>query len=649
MFESRLNAPWHVARRAAVALVCTLALSLSATAALADPPGRVGRVAETQGTVWMQDDVRGEWVAASRNRPLTSGDRLSLKPGARAVVHIGSGTLRLDGDTDLEVLALDDRVVRLHLHEGSVALQLPVTESAREFEITTSEGRVQTLQRSHYRVDRRDGRTAVTAWDGNLRFISRDANIDVYSGQRSEFAEDRGQTRVTQLSMGRDGFTEWVVASEREYGGYAAQQQYLSPEMTGSYDLHRHGYWETHPQYGPVWSPRRVSADWAPYRHGQWTWIAPWGWTWVDDEPWGFTPFHYGRWVQWNNRWSWTPGTYTARPVYAPALVAWFGGSNFSVSVSSGPHVGWVPLAPFEVFNPWYTASTVYVTAVNVSPWRTMRGYHDHHHTRGHGHGGGYHHGSYAHHDQRGFTAVPQQVLTDRRPVRPDVITPYQATVWRGGGAAAATVAPTVVPAPGRPGDGRGLERGERRDGQRGDDRIAAVPVFVPPPLAPRQATAVPAQAPGTQREIPWMRGGGVAARPSMAAPEGLPQGGLPQVTQPPVVQPQVVQQPSITQPRWERQPNIVQTQPAPQPFPQRQVIPQPQVERQPPQMVPQAPVMQPRVVQPQPQPMPQQLPQPQMQPRPAPQAERAPPRQGGMRQDDDDRSQRRGGNPVFR
>ena len=24
---------------------------------------------------------------------------------------------------------------------------------------------------------------------------------------------------------------------------------------------------------------------------------APWGWTWVDDAPWGFAPFHYGRWV----------------------------------------------------------------------------------------------------------------------------------------------------------------------------------------------------------------------------------------------------------------------------------------------------------------------------------------------------------------
>ena len=30
---------------------------------------------------------------------------------------------------------------------------------------------------------------------------------------------------------------------------------------------------------------------------GRWVWTEPWGWTWVDDQPWGFAPSHYGRWV----------------------------------------------------------------------------------------------------------------------------------------------------------------------------------------------------------------------------------------------------------------------------------------------------------------------------------------------------------------
>ncbi len=470
-----------------------LATLLFAASALADPPGRVGRVAESYGAVWMADDQRGEWIAASRNRPVTTGDRLSLQPGARAVVHIGSGTLRLDGDSELEVLQLDDRAVRLVLHAGAAALQLPSSESAREFQISTVDGRVTALQRSHFRVDRHDNTTIVTAWDGSLRFESSDSSLDIPQGQRAELWQDAGRTHYSWGRVDRDEFTDWVVASERRASGGLAQR-YVSPEMTGAEDLHRHGDWDQHPQYGAVWYPRSVSSDWAPYRDGQWTWVSPWGWTWVDNAPWGFAPFHYGRWVQWRSRWVWAPGSYVARPTYAPALVAWFGGPNLTVSVSSGAHVGWVPLAPFEVYAPWYAASAVYASHINVSPWRHVSGYHGHRYSdyanRGH---------------QGGFTVVPQRVLHERHPIRQDVITPQQATVWRGGpvvnSGGGASVASSLPPgrsvSPGQPG--------------RGNDRVAAVYVPPAPPALSARAVA-PAQPPGVSRAVPWVRNGATAA-----------------------------------------------------------------------------------------------------------------------------------------
>src|SRR6266849_2839587 len=88
------------------------------------------------------------------------------------------------------------------------------------------------------------------------------------------------------------------------------------------------------PSYGAVWYPQAVPADWAPSRYGHWRWVEPWGWTWIDDQPWGFAPFHYGRWAYIGNRWGWTPGVIVARPVYAPALVAFIGGANWSLSLS---------------------------------------------------------------------------------------------------------------------------------------------------------------------------------------------------------------------------------------------------------------------------------------------------------------------------
>ena len=116
--------------------------------------------------------------------------------------------------------------------------------------------------------------------------------------------------------------------------------------------------------------PRGVSAEWAPYTTGHWAWVRPWGWTWVDDAPWGFAPFHYGRWVYHRNAWCWAPGTYVARPVYAPALVAWIGAPGASVSLSIGAGaaaVGWFPLAPREVYVPAYRASPRYVQQVNIT------------------------------------------------------------------------------------------------------------------------------------------------------------------------------------------------------------------------------------------------------------------------------------------
>ena len=97
--------------------------------------------------------------------------------------------------------------------------------------------------------------------------------------------------------------------------------------------------------------------------------IAPWGWTWVDDEPWGYAPFHYGRWAFTPAGWVWIPGPPALRPVYAPALVAWVGGPRFGVSigVGVGPSVGWFALGPGEVWVPAYRASPAYFSRVNVS------------------------------------------------------------------------------------------------------------------------------------------------------------------------------------------------------------------------------------------------------------------------------------------
>ena len=128
----------------------------------ADPPGRVGRVAETFGQVWLYSPDTGEWIGALRNRPVTTGDRLATDNGARVEIDLGSTTLRLDSGSELEVQRLDDNQVSLFLHNGSAALRVRDAQAVGEFEMMTNEGHLSVLTPGRYRFDRFDQSTHLT-------------------------------------------------------------------------------------------------------------------------------------------------------------------------------------------------------------------------------------------------------------------------------------------------------------------------------------------------------------------------------------------------------------------------------------------------------------------------------------------------------
>ncbi len=165
-----------------------------------------------------------------------------------------------------------------------------------------------------------------------------------------------------------DEFDRWASDRDRRYDN-SVSARYVSQDVVGYQDLDANGTWRVDATYGNVWVPNRVAAGWAPYRDGHWAWIDPWGWTWVDDAPWGFAVSHYGRWTNLRGTWGWVPGPVRSQAYYAPALVAFVGGSNFQLSISSGNvgGVAWFPLGPREVYRPAYPVSRGYFERVNVS------------------------------------------------------------------------------------------------------------------------------------------------------------------------------------------------------------------------------------------------------------------------------------------
>ena len=377
-----------VKRLLALALFAVSCFSVTAVFAQDDPPGRIGQLADFQGRAWLFDRDRQEWVPAPRNRPLTSGDRLKIDQGGRGVVRIGSTTVRIAGGSDVELQRIDDEQIRLLLQRGTTAVQIASPEVASEIEIVTAFGTFLPMSPGHYRFDQRDGETNATNWLGALNATG-SAGLVIGESQQLTLRLIGGTNRLASSisAVALDPFSDWVAQdSQRETQNYAAQ--FVSPEMTGWEDLDRYGRWDSDPQYGALWLPSVVASGWAPYRFGNWIWVAPWGWTWVDNAPWGFAPFHYGRWVNVSGRWAWSPGQRLRRPTYAPALVTWTTRPHSPRSGHvAGPAVGWLPLAPREHYVPVYRASPNHQKNVDLSHANSGADQHTDTGRRGHGSG----------------------------------------------------------------------------------------------------------------------------------------------------------------------------------------------------------------------------------------------------------------------
>jgi hypothetical protein len=334
------------------------------TSAAEPPSGRVGRISFKSGDVSAR--TSDGWFDAVVNRPLASGSGLRTGAQARAEIDLGTGTIALEHDTEVNLTRLEDAVVLVSMVKGRIGLALRQVDSGERVEIEVS-GQGVRLQPGLYDVEAAAPHIAV--FEGRARLLG-STNTDVTAGNMTFLDGSTGG--VIEPGV-RDQFVDWCQSRDSAATGTAAAY-HVSPYMTGSAELDAAGDWENTAEYGAVWFPHELPADWAPYHDGHWNWITPWGWTWIDDHPWGFAPFHYGRWAFVGGRWAWVPGTFVAHPVFAPAVVAFLGtaGVGLSVADSNVPAVGWFPLAPSESYWPAYTSDLDYVRRLNLGNVRDV-------------------------------------------------------------------------------------------------------------------------------------------------------------------------------------------------------------------------------------------------------------------------------------
>ncbi len=344
-----------------------------------DPPSRVARLNLMQGTVSMQPAGADEWVPGIINRPFTTGDYLFADNGSRAELHLDSAVIRMNEKTSFGFLNLSDQMAQLQLSEGELQIHVRRLGDDETFEVDTPNAAITLLREGDYAftVDPNGGTTFLVIRHGSAEITGGGQAFTLRANQSVQLSGTDTLGYDVENAPGADDFENYCAQRDQREA-HLQSTRYVPADMIGYEDLDDNGSWRSTAEYGNVWYPRNVPADWAPYHNGHWAWVDPWGWTWVDDMNWGFAPFHYGRWAYVGGAWGWTPGPSAVvavgrpvvRPVYAPALVAFIGGASWGASVGfggGGPRMGWVPLGPGELYSPAYHVSPNYYNHVNVS------------------------------------------------------------------------------------------------------------------------------------------------------------------------------------------------------------------------------------------------------------------------------------------
>jgi Family of unknown function (DUF6600) len=344
-----------------------------------DPPGRVARLSYTNGAVSFSPAGTDDWAAAVVNRPVTTGDKLWADKDSRAELGLGTAYIRLNSETGFSLLNLDDSTTQIRLTEGTINVYVKRLDQNEIFEVDTPNVAFTATQPGSYNINVNENgdATLVDVREGEGEVTGGGSVYTVHAGESGMFSGTDQISADVENRPGDDDFEQWCA--DRDYRiDNSLSARYVSDDVVGYQDLDEYGGWRPVPDYGYVWFPHTTVVGWAPYRYGHWVWVAPWGWTWVDDAPWGFAPFHYGRWIFVGGAWGWVPcrprprgvtGVYV-RPVYAPALVAWVGaphGGFGRESAREGAGVAWFPLGPRDVYLPSYHVSRRYVENVNVS------------------------------------------------------------------------------------------------------------------------------------------------------------------------------------------------------------------------------------------------------------------------------------------
>ena len=197
--------------------------SLAAGAALADPPGRVARLANITGTVSFSPAGEEDWVLAQANRPLIAGDRVWADAGSIAELQIGAAAVRLGAETSVDILSLDDRTAQFQLAQGELNVRVRRISGDQVFEVDTPNLAFSIRRPGDYRidVDPAGNATTVRVRGGEGEAWGEGAAYVIGAGQQYTFQGTGLRDYSTDPLPPPDDFDRWVktnVIPQRQPG-----------------------------------------------------------------------------------------------------------------------------------------------------------------------------------------------------------------------------------------------------------------------------------------------------------------------------------------------------------------------------------------------------------------------------------------------
>lgn len=300
---------------------------------------KVARLTYVRGNVQIRRAETEEWERAVTNLPIIEGDEIvSDKDGRFEIQFSIYKYLRGDEQTAIRILTLKDEGIAVSVPQGNINIKLTQFDAAVEFfEVDAPKSTIALQAAGSYRIDAGqigESVVRISVFDeGEARIYSSTSGFTLRARRTARVFTDGqydGEWELADSSGYEDSFDRWAndrdddIAKKMRDSYY---DRYYDRDITGADELNAYGDWIYTRDYGYIWRPwgSAVSSysDWSPYRYGEWRWIPPFGWTWVNDEPWGWATYHYGRWIWYNGFWHWSPYGYDrlGRSWWRPAMV----------------------------------------------------------------------------------------------------------------------------------------------------------------------------------------------------------------------------------------------------------------------------------------------------------------------------------------